>query len=91
MKKYQMKNISNIKDNCINEIINVMKKNNIKLDDIVFAYISKYKKNFNENEKKKYKIQFLSFLEYKNKINIIDSKQKILSPYKIIDDYIISS
>lgn len=87
-----MKNISKIKDNCINDIINLIKKYNITLDDIAFAYVNKYENNFNENEKKKYKIQFLSVSEYNNTINkyIREPKQKIagLAPYKIIDDYI---
>jgi hypothetical protein len=89
-----MKNISKIKDNCINDIINLIKKYNITLDEIAFAYVNKYENNFNENEKKKYKIQFLSVLEYNNTINkyIREPKQKIAGPasYKIIDDYIMS-
>jgi hypothetical protein len=87
-----MKNISKIKDNCINDIINLIKKYNITLDEIGFAYVNKYENNFNENEKKKYKIQFLTVSEYNNIINkyIIEPKQKILASYKIIDDYIMS-
>ena len=80
-----------IKKKCINEIINLIKKYNISLDDIITNYIDRYKNNFSELEKIKYKIQFNEFNQYKYLFNrfIKESNQKILSNYTIIDDYVL--
>ncbi len=88
-----MSKFSKIKTNCINEIINIIKKYNISLDEIINAYISKYQ-TFNENDKLLNKLQYQQFTQYKLIINdlqlplINESKQKKMIPYIIIDDYI---
>lgn len=88
-----MSKYSKIKTNCINEIINIIKKYNISLDEIINAYISKYQ-TFNENDKLLNKLQYQQFTQYKLIINdlqlplINESKQKKMIPYIIIDDYI---
>ncbi len=88
-----MPKFSKIKTNCINEIINIIKKYNISLDEIINAYISKYQ-TFNENDKLLNKLQYQQFTQYKLIINdlqlplINESKQKKMIPYIIIDDYI---
>ncbi len=88
-----MSKFSKFKTNCINEIINIIKKYNISLDEIINAYISKYQ-TFNENDKLLNKLQYQQFTQYKLIINdlqlplINESKQKKMIPYIIIDDYI---
>lgn len=85
------KTILVIKKKCMNEIVNLIKKYNISLDDIILTYIDKYKNNFTELEKIKYRMQFNEFNNYNLLFNkfIKESNQKILSSYKIIDDYIL--
>lgn len=80
-----------IKHNCINEIVNIIKKYNISLDEIITAYITKYENQFNEKEKYICKYQFYNFNQYNSifKEYIKDSNQKLLTQYQIIDDYII--
>jgi len=80
-----------IKKKCINEIIHLIKKYNIGLDDIIVNYIDKYKNHFTEVEKIKYQRQFNEFNQYNIIFNqfIKESNQKILSTYKIIDDYVL--
>lgn len=80
-----------IKNNCINEIVNIIKKYNISLDEIITAYITKYENQFNEKEKYIYKYQFYNFNQYNSIFQeyIKESNQKLLTQYQIIDDYII--
>lgn len=80
-----------IKKRCINEIINLIKKYNISLDDIIINYIDRYKNNFSELEKIKCKIQFNEFNQYNYLFNrfVKESNQKLLSNYTIIDDYVL--
>jgi FMN-dependent NADH-azoreductase len=86
-----MKNLIKVKQNCINEIVNIIKKYNISLDEIITAYINKYENQFNENEKYINKFQFYNFNQYNKLLKeyINESNQKILTQYQIIDDYII--
>jgi len=86
-----MKNLIKVKQNCINDIINIIKKYNISLDEIITAYINKYENQFNENEKYINKFQFYNFNQYNKLLKeyINESNQKILTQYQIIDDYII--
>lgn len=86
-----MKNLMKLKQNCINDMVNIIKKYDISLDEIIKAYINKYENNFNENEKYIYKCQFYKFNQYNHLFDehITESNQKILTKYQIIDDYII--
>lgn len=82
-----------IKKNFINEIINIIKKYNISIEEIINTYIERYQ-NFNEKEKIQYILQYQNFTKYKilkENYNIItkDTSQNLLFPYTIIDDYII--
>jgi hypothetical protein len=69
---------SNIKKNrCISEIINIIKKHNIKLSDIITTYIKTFNMNFSNEDKL---IQYSNYLDF---ITIKDILQK-----NIKDDYI---
>lgn len=81
-----MKNLIKVKQNCINEIVNIIKKYNISLDEIITAYINKYENKFNEKEKYINKNQFYIFNQYSKLLQ--ESNQRILTKYQIIDDYI---
>lgn len=82
-----MKTLLKPKKNCINEIVNIIKKYNISLDEIVTAYITKYENNFDEKEKSIYHCQFSNFSQYKHLFK--EQNQKLLTQIQIIDDYIV--
>ena len=86
-----MKNLIKVKQTCINDMVNIIKKYDISLDEIIKAYINKYQNNFNEKEKYIYKCQFFKFNQYNHLFDehIKESNQKILTQYQLIDDYII--
>lgn len=85
-----MRNLIKLKHNCINEIVNIIKKYNISVDEIIIAYITKYENQFNEKEKFLYKTQFNTFNKYNQVFQeyITESNQKLLQ-HQIIDDYIV--
>ena len=86
-----MKNLIQVRQTCINDMVNIIKKYDISLDEIIKAYINKYENNFNEKEKYIYKCQFFKFNQFNHLFDehIKESNQKILSQYQLIDDYII--
>jgi hypothetical protein len=65
------------KNRCISEIINIIKKHNIKLSDIITTYIKTFNMNFSNEDKL---IQYSNYLDF---ITIKDVLQK-----NIKDDYI---
>lgn len=91
-----MLKIERIKKNCINEIINIIKKYNISIDEIINIYIDRYQ-NFNDKDKIINKLQYQHFKKYKllnTNCNLLketsqETSQEILFPYTFIDDYIL--
>lgn len=88
-----MSKIERIKQNCINEIINIIKKYNISIDEIINSYIERYH-NFNDSDKEKKISQYHNFIKYQtlNKrfnMSTSETSQSFFIPYTIIDDYII--
>lgn len=88
-----MLKIDKIKQKCINEIINIIKKYNISIEEIITKYIERYP-YFNEKEKILNKSQYQNFIKYKilntnYNLTITETSQKKLFPYTIIDDYVI--
>ena len=59
----KIKKIDIIKKKCINEIINLIKKYNISIEEIIDSYIEKYQ-SFNEHDKLITKIQYYNFTKY---------------------------
>jgi len=51
-----------LKQTCINDMVNIIKKYDISLDEIIKAYINKYKNNFNEKEKYIYNANFINII-----------------------------
>lgn len=85
-----MKSPKKNKHHFINEIINIIKKYNISIEDIIKAYISKYNMQFTSEEKIIHNIQYQKFIKYVNDDNSINkSNGFLLSSYKIIDDYVL--
>ncbi len=78
-----MKNLIKLKNTCINDIINIIKKYNISFEEIAVAYINKFEHQFHEKEQ----YQFDNLIEYKHLFN--ENNQKILTKFTIIDNYII--
>jgi hypothetical protein len=82
-----------IKKNCINEIINIIKKYNISIDEIIYTYIDRYQ-NFNDQDKIRNKLQYHNFKKYKlsntnSNTFFKETSQKIIFPYTFIDDYML--
>ncbi len=85
----------------INEIINIIKKYNITLEDIAKEYIYKYEYIYNSNDQNKFKTQYhlinnhLNIFNKFNKtsINELDSSTELktiwFDKYTIIEDYIL--
>lgn len=57
-----MKDLMKLKQTCINDMVNIIKKYDISLDEIIKAYINKYKNNFNEKEKYIYNANFINII-----------------------------
>lgn len=68
------------KEKCLSEIINIIKKHNIKLSDIVNSYISNFQIKFTQEDKI---IQYNTYLEFLN-FNILLNKKNINEDYVII-------
>jgi hypothetical protein len=68
------------KEKCLSEIINIIKKHNIKITDIVNGYINTFQKSFSQEDRI---IQYNNYLEFNNFNNIIKESKK-----NINDDYV---
>lgn len=69
------------KEKCLSEIINIIKKHNIKITDIVNGYINTFQKSFSQEDRI---IQYNNYLEFNNFNNIIKENIK----KNINDDYV---
>lgn len=54
------------RDRCITEIINIIKKNNIKVSDIINTYIHKFNISFNNEDKILHESNYLECLNFYN-------------------------
>ena len=61
------------KEKCLSEIINIIKKHNIKITDIVNGYINTFQKSFSQEDRI---IQYNNYLEFNNFNNIIKENIK---------------
>lgn len=59
------------KDKCLSEIINIIKKHNIKLSDIVNSYINNFQIKFTQEDKI---LQYNNYLEFLNCNGILNQK-----------------
>lgn len=87
-----MKSPKKNKHHFINEIINIIKKYNISIEDIIKAYITKYNVQFTSEEKIIHNLQYQRFIKYSNDDTFINKSSNngyFLSNYKIIDDYVL--
>jgi hypothetical protein len=96
-----MKSPKKNKHHFINEIINIIKKYNISIEDIIKAYITKYNVQFTSEEKIIHNLQYQRFIKYATDDSIIkyatddsiinksSNNGYFLSNYKIIDDYVL--
>jgi hypothetical protein len=87
-----MKSPKKNKHHFINEIINIIKKYNISIEDIIKAYITKYNVQFTSEEKIIHNLQYQRFIKYATDDSIINKQSSngyFLSNYKIIDDYVL--
>lgn len=89
-----MKSPKKNKYHFINEIINIIKKYNISIEDIIKAYINKYELQFTVEEKIIHNIQYQSFIKHTNEellLTSLSNKPKVswISKYQIIDDYVL--
>ena len=79
------------KSKCINEIINIIKKYNITIEDIIEEYSYKYEYQFSLEEQLKYKNQY-KLLNNHLTIKNIENKKKEdnswFNKFTIIEDYI---
>jgi len=62
-------NHNNKKERCISEIINIIKKNNITIIDIINTYISNFNITFTNEEKYKQRLNYLDFLNLNDLLN----------------------
>lgn len=79
------------KNKFINEIINIIKKYNITIEDIIEEYSYKYEYQFSLEEQVKYKNQYKllnNHLTINNKINKNDEDHIWFNKFTIIEDYI---
>ena len=85
-----MKSPKKNKFHFINEIINIIKKHNISIEDIIKAYIQKYNLHFTSEERLIHNLQYQNFIKYANE-DILLNKPNVylLAKYKIIEDYIL--
>jgi hypothetical protein len=85
-----MKSPKKSKHHFINEIINIIKKYNISIEDIVKEYIYKYESNFTSEEKIIHNIQYQKFIKY-SKEDFLKNKPSVFwfNKYQIIDDYVL--
>lgn len=83
-----MKSPKKNKFHFINEIINIIKKHNISIDEIIKAYIQKYNITFTSEERLIHKIQYQNFIKYANEDILLNIPNSI-AKYKIIEDYIL--
>lgn len=81
-----MKSPKKNKYHYINEIINIIKKHNISIDDIVKTYMEKYEMKFSPEDKIIHNNQYQNFMKY---AILNDTNGKWECKYKIIDDYIL--
>ena len=89
-----MKSPKKNKHHFINEIINIIKKYNISIEEIIKAYINKYELHFTAEEKIIHNLQYQNFIKHSNQellLNNLSNKPKVfwISKYKIIDDYVL--
>jgi hypothetical protein len=85
-----MKSPKKNKFHFINEIINIIKKHNISLEEIIKAYIQKYNITFTSEERLIHNIQYQNFIKYaKDDLILNQPNTFLLAKYKIIDDYIL--
>ena len=76
----------------INEIINIMKKHNLSISDIIQEYLYKYKFHFNAEDKIKNKNIYNNLIIYNNIINISEkniaaNNNSWINDFTIIDNY----
>ncbi len=85
-----MKSPKKSKHHFINEIINIIKKYNISIEDIIKEYIYKYESNFSPEEKIIHNIQYQKFIKY-SKEDFLKNKPSVFwfNKYQIIDDYVL--
>lgn len=79
------------KNKFINEIINIIKKYNITIEDIIEEYSYKYEYHFSLEEQLKYKNQYKllnKHLSLKNIENKNNEKNTWFNKFTIIEDYV---
>ena len=69
------------KEKCLSEIINIIKKHNISISDIVNSYIKNFQKSFTQEDRI---IQYNNYLEFNNLNTFIKNNIK----KNINDDYV---